>query len=135
MMSEQRPLQTILVCCLVCALSVSCAAFIIGRRMGSRRPLTEGYEGVLGASINLDPVVQELRATRGAIATQGKREPWTDKRVEVFESFMNLNGMPPTDTAMDHYMYVSTRNALSREDLFKRIKADVTPEEDEEVAQ
>jgi hypothetical protein len=99
--------------------------------MGSRRPLTEGYTGTLGATLNLTPVVNELRETRHAIAAQGKREPWTDKHVDVFECFIKLNGMPPTESAMDHYMYVSTHHGLSRADLFKRIKADVTPEDEE----
>ena len=125
---HHHPLATVLLCCLVCTLCVSYAAFIIGKRVG-RRPGVEGYVNSVGSSYaNLASVVQELKATREAIAAHGKKEQWTYKHADVFECFMYVNGMPPTDSALDHYMFVSANSRLSRADLVKRIKADMPPE-------
>ena len=65
-------------------------------------------------------LLQQLKAQQG----DGLKDAWTQAHADVFESFMKVNGMAPTDVVIKHYLYVRNRQRLSKKALEERMRSD-----------
>jgi hypothetical protein len=72
--------------------------------------------------------VDEVNELTQAVTRAQKEEVWTNDHAEVFETYNRVNGMPPTDLVLKHYLYIRSANGLNRYGLEKRMKSDMPSE-------
>lgn len=57
------------------------------------------------------------------------RKPWTPMHADVFEAYVKVNGMPPTDLVLEHYLFLRQTHGLGRSALEERMQKDLPNEE------
>jgi hypothetical protein len=57
-----------------------------------------------------------------------KKKPWTRAHAYVYEAYVMVNGMPPTDLVLEHYLYIKSKNRMNKAALQARMKRDLPNE-------
>lgn len=106
----------------------ACAAVCAALLLKILRP-AEGFE--MGASLGTNQALVnaiDARVTQKMAENDKKREEaeaWTNMHENVFESYVRVNGMAPTDIAMRHYLFKAKRLGLSKDAIVKLMTADL----------
>lgn len=100
-------------------LAVALIAICLVRQSGSTR--TQAAERFTQA---------DYQAMQAAIAKNNLLEnAYSAKESDVFEAFLWVNSMPPTEPAMKHYVAIANRDNLSKDQIIEKMQADM-PKDD-----
>jgi hypothetical protein len=71
------------------------------------------------------------RAITTAQVTWPEKQAWTKTHSDIYEAYLAVQEMPPTDLVMEHYLYVASKHRLkSKTALMKWMKKELPDEED-----
>jgi hypothetical protein len=59
------------------------------------------------------------------------KRSWTPMHADVFEAYVKVNGMPPTDLVLEHYLFLRQTNDLGRSALEERMQKDLPSDKEE----
>jgi hypothetical protein len=107
-----RPTTTAFIATAI-TLALALIAIARARRMVGTENFTQGDYEAMRAALDKSDALEDA---------------YGQKETDVFEAFLWVNSMPPTEPAMKHYVAIANRDDLTKEQLIQKMQSDMPKE-------